>query len=132
MDQEKLIKFLILWTVNTLLLLIFAALFANDIVLGNAVMTKPMASVLVGLILTILISLVPKVAKKYDVKIKDEKIQTSVYFFVDLVSIWILKRLADFTGLGISNILWVLILAIIVALVQVGVEKYSTQLLKKN
>ncbi len=112
--------------------MIFSALFANDIVLGNAVITKPMASVLVGLVLAVLISLVPTVTRKYDLKIKDEKSQTSVYFAVDLVSIWVIKRFADITGLGVSSILWVLILAIFAALVQIGIEKYTTVLLKKS
>lgn len=130
MDQNKLIKFLLLWIANSLLLLIFATLFVNDIVLGNAIITKPMSSVLVGLILTLLISLVPQASKKLDLKMKDGKILTSAYFVVDLVSIWIIKRFADITGFGVSNILWVVILAIFAALMQVGVEKYSSKFLK--
>lgn len=132
MDQYKLIKFLAHWIVNTLVLLIFSALFPNNIVLGNAAITKPMSSVLVGFILAILILLIPRAAKNLQLKIKDEKVQAVIYLVFNLVALWILKRLADFTGIGISSILWVLILATFVSLIQVSVEKYSTQLLKKS
>jgi hypothetical protein len=41
----------------------------------------------------------------------------------NIVVLWILKRLAVVTGLGISSILWVLILAIVITFVELAVAK---------
>ncbi len=125
MEQKTLIKFLILWIANSLVLVILSAVFKSNIVLGNANLTKPAASVLVGLILSIFVYLVPMIAKKMELKLKDNKMLALAYFIVNAVGLWIVKRLADFTGLGISSVLFVLIIAVIAALVQVGVDKYT-------
>lgn len=121
-----------MWIANTILLLVLSAIFTSNIVLGNAAITKPMASVLSGLILSILIYFVPIIAKKVDLKLKDENMIVIAYFVVDFIALWIIKRFADFTGLGISSILFVFVLAVVAALIQMGVDKYSMRLLKKS
>ena len=134
MDQENLIKLLGFWISNTILLSIFSALYVGGVVLGNASISKPVATIINALILAIVVYLVPSIVKKLDLKIKisDEKILAIDYFVVNLVVLWVLKRLADITGLGISSILNVLIVAIVLALIQVGVQKYLVKMFKKS
>lgn len=131
MDQKRVLRFLILWIVNSLLLIILSTVFATNVVLGTFNLPKPAASVLVGVILTLLVYSVPWIAKKTQVKLKDDNITALVYFFVNAIGLWVIKRFADFTGLGLSNILFVLITAAIVSIVEVGVDKYSNIYLKK-
>ena len=134
MDQKNLIKLLGFWISNTILLSIFSALYVGGVVLGNASISKPVATIINALILAIVVYLVPSIVKKLDLKIKisDEKILAIDYFVVNLVVLWVLKRLADITGLGISSILNVLIVAIVLALIQVGVQKYLSKTIKKS
>jgi|SRR3989344_4690835 len=134
MDQKNLIKLLGFWISNTILLSIFSALYVGGVVLGNASISKPVATIINALILAIVVYLVPSIVKKLDLKIKisDEKILAIDYFVVNLVVLWVLKRLADITGLGISSILNVLIVAIVLALIQVGVQKYLVKMFKKS
>ena len=134
MDQKNLIKLLGFWVTNTILLSIFSALYAGGVVLGNASVSRPVATILNALILAIVIYLVPSIVKKLDLKIKisDEKILAIDYFLVNLIVLWVLKRLADITGLGISSILNVLTVAIVLALIQVGVQKYLVKMFKKS
>jgi len=131
MDQKTLIKFLGSWITNSLLLAIFSAIFSSNIVLGNASLAKSAASVIAGFILTIVIYFVPQIAKKMELKLKDEKVTALAYFIADAIVLWIIKRFADITGLGISSILFVAVLAIFAAIVQVAVDKYSVKFLKK-
>ncbi len=134
MDQKNLIKLLGFWVTNTILLSIFSSLYVGNVVLGNASISRPVATILNALILAIIIYLVPSITKKLDLKIKisDEKILAIDYFLVNFVVLWILKRLADITGLGISSILNVLIVAIVLALIQVAVQKYLVKMFKKS
>ena len=134
MDQKNLIKLLGFWISNTILLSIFSALYVGGVVLGNASISKPVATIINALILAIVVYLVPSIVKKLDLKIKisAEKVQAADYFLVNFVVLWILKRLADITGLGISSILNVLIVAIVLALIQVGVQKYLSKTIKKS
>ena len=134
MDQKSLIKLLGFWITNIILLSIFSSLYAGNVVVGNAGISRPVATILNALILAIAVYLVPSIVKKLDLKIKisDEKIQAIDYFLVNFVVLWVLKRLADITGLGISSILNVLIVAIVLALIQVGVQKYLSKTIKKS
>ena len=134
MDQKNLIKLLGFWISNTILLSIFSALYVGGVVLGNASISKPVATIINALILAIVVYLVPSIVKKLDLKIKisDEKVRAIDYFLVNFVVLWVLKRLADITGLGISSILNVLIVAIVLALIQVGVQKYLSKTIKKS
>ena len=100
-------------------------------VLGTLNLPKPAASVLVGLILTLLVYSVPWIAKKTQVKLKDDNITVLVYFVVNAIGLWVIKRFADFTGLGLSSILFVIICAVIVSIVEVGVDKSSSVYLNK-
>jgi len=47
----------------------------------------------------------------------------AIFFVANAVIIWVIKRLAIVTALGISNILWVLVLALVVTLAELGVTK---------
>ena len=130
-NQKLVLRFLILWIVNSLLLVILSTVFATNVVLGTLNLPKPTASVLVGLILTLLVYSVPWIAKKTQVKLKEDNITVLVYFVVNAIGLWVIKRFADFTGLGISSILFVLICAAVVSIVEVGVDKSSNVYLKK-
>lgn len=130
MNQKKLVSLLLLWVANTLLLVVVAAVFPRDVVLGNISITKPLASILNGFILTVVIYFVPTIAKKLDLKISNEKANLVSYFLADLLIIWILKRLADTTGLGVSSVLFVIILAVLAAIVQFKVNHYGSKIFK--
>lgn len=134
MNQKKIVKFLGFWGVNIMLLSIFSTIFAGDVVLGNAYIVKPVATIVNSLFLAIAIYLVPEALKKLDLKIKvsDEKVLVVGYFLANFALLWILKRLAVITGIGMTSLLNVLVVAIVLAILQIGIEKYSAKLLKKN
>lgn len=116
-----------------MLFLIVSAIFGQNVVLGNANITKPMAAVFVGLLLAVLFYLVPSVLVKAGLgknltsstldiggfKLKGESAWFVVFFVINTIAIWVIKRFANATGLGVSNIPFVLILAVLVT----GVEK---------
>lgn len=133
MDQKILIKYLSFFVINTIVVLFASVLFMGNVVLGNATTMKLIAAIYVGLVLTLGMYVAPSLAKKLDLKIKLAKDTTAaINFFVsNLILLWVVKRLADFTGLGISNIGYVIVLAAAFTIVQVFLEKYVDKLNKK-
>lgn len=130
MDQKNLIKFLEIWIATSIAVLVLSYIFGSNLVLGNAQISQAMAGVVFGLILTVVFFLISPISLRLNIKIKDEKAWAAVYFAVNTVVVWIVKRLADFTGVGVSNIFLVLVIALVVTLVEWSIDKYAGKLLK--
>jgi len=125
MDQKKVVNFLSFWVASTIVLLLGSAVLRNNVVLGNDKLSASLAAIISGLVLTGLIYLVPEVVKRTGYKIKDQNIWVAIYFVANVVIIWIIKRFAIITALGISSIFWVLVLALVITLVELGVAKVT-------
>src|SRR3990167_2848612 len=123
MDQKKAVSFLTFWVVNTVVLLIVNAIFGGNIVVGNQSISTGLSAIFAGLVLTALIPLAPKAVEHTGFKIKNQNAWPVFFFSLNIVTLWILKRLAVVTGLGIAYILWVMILAIIITFVELAVAK---------
>lgn len=132
LGQQKLIKFLSLWIANSVVLNIASLVFRNSVVLGNDKLTKSMASVLSGLILTGLAYFVPKVVEKFEFKVKNDYSWQGIFFVANVIIIWAIKRLAIWTGLGVTNILYVIIVAAVLTLVQWKVIRLLRFLMPKK
>lgn len=132
MDQTKLIKFLATWVVNSILLVVISQIFSGSVVLGNVVLSRGIAAVFSGFLITIVFFLVPVAVEKSELKVKDFRLWLILDFGALVIGIWAVKRLSVLTGLGIANILLVLVVALLVTLFDFGTDKYSDTLLKKN
>lgn len=132
MDQKKLLKFLSLWAGTTILALIISAVFGNKFVLGNASIATPVSGMVLGVFLTVVFFGAEPVAKKFDVKIKDKRAWVGIFFAVNCTLIWILKRLADFSGVGVSGIVFVFIIGAILTGGQYYLDKYLDRFVRKN
>lgn len=132
MDQTRIIKFLATWVVNSILLVVISQIFNGSVVLGNAVLSKGLAAVFSGFLITLVFFLVPVAVEKSEAKIKDFRLWLILDFVSLIIGVWIVKRMSVLTGLGIANILLVLVVAILVTLFDFGTDKYSEKLLKKN
>ena len=123
MDQKKAVSFLTFWVVNTVVLLIVNAIFGGNVVVGNQSISTGLSAIFAGLVLTALIPLAPIAVEKSGYKIKNQNVLPAIFLASNVVVLWVLKRLAVVTGLGISSILWVIILAITITFVELAVAK---------
>ena len=123
MDQKKAVSFLTFWVVNTVVLLIVNAIFGGNVVVGNQSISTGLSAIFAGLVLTALIPLAPKAVEQTGYKIKNQNVWPAIFLSLNIVTLWILKRLAVVTGLGVASILWVIILAIIITFVELAVAK---------
>ena len=89
MDQTKLIKFLGLWVVNSVLLVVIAETLSNYVVLGNASLARGMAAVFSALLITLVVYLVPTAVARSEIKIKDERIWAVLNFIAIVIGVWV-------------------------------------------
>jgi len=132
MDQQKLIRFLSLWIVSSIVLLVASALLSNNIVLGNDRLSKSTAGVISGFILTLIAHFVPKAVEKIDFKVKNEYAWQGVFLVANVIILWVIKRFALISGLGISNIFYVFILGVAITLAQWKALKVLKFLMSKK
>lgn len=120
MDQRKVVGFLAYWVVNSVVLLVAAAIFRGNVVLGNKDISAPLAAVLAALIIVVLLYLVEPLVAKSDIKqslralkLKDEHSMGLIYFAANVVVVWVIKWFASILGLGISSIVYVILVGIL-------------------
>lgn len=112
MEQSRLIKFLIyLIVISVALNLSASVLGASNVHLGNTFFRGSIAAVLSGLILTGWYYQIPKIVKNSKFKVEKENQWALVFLISNAIMLYILKDLAFITGVGISNIFFVLIVA---------------------
>ena len=132
MDENKVVKFLSLWTVDALMLILSSVFLKGGIVLGNDKINGSLAAVFSGLFLTLTPFIAHFILEKYKYKIRDRRVESVFLVAVNAVMIWVLKRFALTTGIGVSNILLVGFLAILATLTYMAIDKYANMLLRKK
>jgi len=130
-NTDKLIVFFATWASVSVLILIFSALSWSNVVLGNGDVEGSMSAVALGFLFCIVSANSAKILKNTGLMIKDERF--GILFCAGIITplIWIIKKFAIYTGLGISNNIFVLILAIVVATGAYCGFKYFDFYLKK-
>lgn len=130
MDQKKVVGFLAYWVVNAVVLLVAAAIFSGNVVLGNKDISAPLAAVLVAVVITVLTYLVEPVVAKSGMRqnlksltIKDEYSNGLIYLGANVVIVWVVKWFASTLGLGVANIFYVVLVGILLTLGQWAVFK---------
>lgn len=129
--MDKIIVFLVTWSLVSIVTLVSSAIFKFQIVLGNADISGSMAAVVWSLVFTYTCKNSPKILSKLELKIKDVRYSIIVSTVILLPLIWTIKKFAHLTGVGISNNLFVLILAVIISVTAFYSFKYSEFYLKK-
>ena len=124
MDQNRLIRFLILLIVISTTLNLAAGAFGSiNVHLGNTFLRGSIAAFLSGLILTGLYYQVPKIVKQTKFKVEKENHWFLAFLISNAVVLYIIKAFAFITGVGFANIFLVLIVAAFVTLVEWMTDK---------
>lgn len=132
MDQKKIIAFLGSWVANSVVFLIFASILSGNVVLGNDKVSSPMAAVLAGLLLSFVQFLVPSAVARSGYKVKNQNAWAAIFLAFNFLGIWVIKRFALTTGLGVSNLAYVLVLAVVVTVFGWGVSQLTGSMSKKK
>lgn len=125
MSMKNMPTYLGFWLVNTLVFYLAYLTVSGMVVLGNANLS-PLASALIsGLILTATIVATKPTTQLIGIKVKKEAEWLVIFWGVNSLSIWVIARAANYTGLGIAGFWWAMILGFVLALTPWGVWKLS-------
>lgn len=124
LKENRVVVFLSLWVLNSLLFLVFKQILGGNVVLGNDRVAAPMAVVFSGLVLTLATYAVEPIIQKSGLKVKDKKLMAIFYLVANVLGIWIIKRLERLTGVGISSTMYVVIVGAAATFAQWAVIEY--------
>lgn len=128
MNSNEVKKFLIYWTVNSILIALITYLLPNYYELGNMNLTPFSAIVVSGFALTLVGYLAKIFARGAGINKKGRYQALIFYGIANSAGIWIIARVADLTGFGIARYYWALVLGFLASithwLVRQGLKKY--------
>lgn len=131
MNTDKVIVFLATWALVSVALLVLSVIFKSQVVFGNMGMSGPVSAVLWSFVFTFIGKISPGVLARLELKLKDERYCMVVNAIMLVPVVWLVKKFAVYSGVGISNNIFVLIIAIVVSVVAFFGFKYSDYYLKK-
>lgn len=108
---------------NALVLYIASMVFPTMVVLGNAGLSNFMAAILTAALLTVLLYLVKPVLQASKVKVKGNMAINITYGAANIVGLWVLAKMAVYTGFGITGFIVAIALGIVLSAVQFGIWK---------
>ncbi|MEK7166541.1 MAG: hypothetical protein AAB874_07070 [Patescibacteria group bacterium] len=110
--------FIVFWLVNSAIFYFSPFMFGILVATGNARLAPFMASIISGFLITIADALTLPIFERLGIELKDEWQWTLAYLFVNVLSIWVIARYADLTGVGITNAWVAVLLGVIFNLLQ--------------
>lgn len=125
-------SFVLFWAVNSLLFYFAPFVFSDIVVTGNARLAPFLASVISGFLLALSAAFVMPAMDFLKVRIKEEWQWILVFLGGNILTVWLIARYADLTGVGISNIWVALLLGAIANVVQWVVWKFTEAKLPKT
>lgn len=115
---KRYIRYLVIWAINTGVIMLANKYWPSNFVLGNAVIPPVYAAIFAGLLLTIFDKAIKPVVKKLNVKERGRIVMLGIYWLVNFLGIWIIARLSFLSGFGISAFYYGMILALFASLGQ--------------
>jgi hypothetical protein len=104
------LRYIIIWLINSILILLANYFWPTNYVLGNAVIPPVYAALFAGFLLTIFCRAMKPVIKRLIVKERSRYVMFGVYWFVNFAGIWIIARLSFLSGFGISAFYYAIVL----------------------
>jgi len=124
---KTLLKLLLIWLTNTLVISLGNLLYPFNLVLGTYNRTTVQAALYAGLALTIVCYVGKKLYPALKIKLKGKVAMFGYYWAVNSVALWLIAKFPTMFGFGISAFYWAIFLGLFTNLGQWVVR----QLLKR-
>lgn len=118
MNSKDLQKFVVVWAVDSLLFYFVNTFFPQGYELGTATVSVTLAVVLSGFLLALFGRLAKNFSKNSDFRKKGRPAMFLYYLAVNSLGVWLIARLAAFTGFGIARYHWAIVLGLLATLAQ--------------
>jgi hypothetical protein len=112
------------WVANSLVLLLLHWFFPQDIVLGNWRFVPAEAAIYAGFWLTFWVWLFWDFALGRKFPLRAPVFHLIYFWLVNSFSIWLVGRLANYSGLGLSSFVWALAVGLVAHYLQQWVRRW--------
>lgn len=99
---KQYVRYLIIWALNTGVIMLANSLWPSNYVLGNAVIPPIYAAFFAGFLLMVFDKAMKPIIKKLIMKERSRYIMFGIYWFVNFVGVWLIARISIISGFGIS------------------------------
>lgn len=111
-------SFVVYWVLNSAFFYFLPLLLVGFIATGNARLTPFLASIISGFLLAVTHAFTPSAVEWLQIKLKEEWQWALAFLAANLLTIWVIARYADLTGVGIANIWAVVFVASLITVAQ--------------
>lgn len=119
---KKYYAFVTYWAVDSLLLYLATVVYPTAYALGNFRFSVLWAAIVAGFIWTALVWFSEPILGLFKVKVEGGK-QMIFYLLVNFIALWLVARIASFSGFGVASFVWAFLLALVANFVQYLVMK---------
>ncbi|MBI4153633.1 phage holin family protein [Candidatus Woesebacteria bacterium] len=119
---KKYYGFLAFWVLDSLLLYLASLVYPAAYTLGTFRLSTLGAGVVAGFIWTVLIWFSEPLVSIIKLKVSD-KMKMAFYLLANFVSLWLVARIAPYSGFGVASFVWAFVLALVANLAQYLVMK---------
>ena len=120
--MKKYYGFISFWLLDSLLLYLATVVYPAAYTLGTFRLSTLWAAILAGFIWTVLVFFSEPIVAIVKLKVPDT-MKLVFYLFVNFVALWLVARIAFFSGFGVASFVWVFVLALVANFVQYFVMK---------
>jgi len=117
-DWGRSIIYIIFFLINSLVFFLANKFFPANVVFGTHLVPKNLAFFWASAILTLVVWLSRPITKRFGLVIEGKIPMFFYYFLANSASIWILARLAQISGIGISRFYWAFLLGFAINILQ--------------
>ena len=119
---KKYYGFISFWLLDSLLLYLATVVYPAAYTLGTFRLSVFWAAVVAGFIWTVLVWFSEPIVAILKLKVSD-KMKLVFYLFANFVALWLVARIAPYSGFGVASFVWVFLLALVANFVQYLVMK---------
>ena len=110
----------LIFILNGGLIYLVAVLFPDLIVLGNASLSNWLGAIVTSLLLTAVLTQIEPIIKALKIKIANDLYWGFLFGVVNIMGLWLIARIAEWTGFGIASVYVAVVLGFVLNLVQYG------------
>jgi hypothetical protein len=111
-------KFIVFWVINAVLLYLFQMVFPTHYTLGNSILEPYQAAVITSFVWNFVLWNVEPLLKTVDIQLKGAMNMALGYLVVNFALVWLIARYSILSGVGISSVLYVFLLALVANFLQ--------------
>ena len=110
--MKKYYGFISFWVLDSLLLYLATLAYPTAYTLGNFRLSTLWAAIVAGFIWTVLVWFSEPIVAIVKLKVSD-KMKMVFYLFVNFVALWLVARIAPYSGFGVASFVWAFLLALV-------------------